>query len=179
MSPLIPSTDPVHFMVDLETLDTIPSAVILSIGACVIPVHMDPADGDVFYAEVHVDSQYMRTKSLQTIEWWKQQSNCPDRGTTSLTDALRSFREYLLRITKRPIIWCKGTDFDTAILAHAYRQQGVDAPWRYNDVRDFRTIKKMFSESLVVTAPNLNPHNALADAVHQAKELQLLGLALR
>lgn len=166
-------------MVDLETLDTIPSATILSIGACVIPAHMDPADSDTFYVEVHVDTQYMRTKSMSTIEWWKQQSNCPDHGIVSLTDALRQFRDYLLRLTDTPVIWCKGTDFDTAILAHAYKQMGSDTPWKYNAVRDFRTVKKLFADSLVVTAPNLNPHHALADAIHQARELQHLGLALK
>ena len=179
MSPQIPSTDPVHFMVDLETLDTTPSSVILSIGTCVIPGYMDPADSDKFYVEVHVGSQYMRTQSISTIEWWKQQGNCPDHGTISLTDALRQFRDYLLRYTTEPIIWCKGTDFDTAILAHAYKQMGSDTPWRYNNVRDFRTVKKLFADSLVVTAPNLNPHNALADAIHQARELRQLGLALK
>ena len=171
--------DPVHFMVDLETLDTAPTAVILSIGACIIPAHAHPADLETFYVTVHVDSQYMRSQSIQTIEWWKQQGNCPDYGITSLTDALRFLREYLLRHTTKPIIWCKGTDFDTAILANAYRQAGTDTPWKYNDVRDFRTVKKLFADSLVVLEPNLNPHNALADAVHQARELQALGLALK
>lgn len=172
-----PTQDPVHIMVDLETWDTTSTAVILSIGAVVIGA--PDQECPQFYVEVDPRTQYMRTKSIDTMNWWEQQGNCPCNGTTSLVDALFKFREYLTKITARPIIWCKGTDFDTAILAHAYRQQGVDAPWRYNDVRDFRTIKKMFSESLVVTAPNLNPHNALADAVHQAKELQFLGLALR
>jgi hypothetical protein len=56
---------------------------------------------------------------------------------------------------------------------------GEQAPWRYSDVRDFRTIKKMFEESMVTARQNPNPHNALADAVYQAEELHVLGLALK
>lgn len=171
--------DPVHFMVDLETLDTAATAVILSIGACIVPKPMDPADLDTFYAEVHPDHQYMRTKSLDTIRWWKEQGDCPDQGTTLLSEALGDLRAYLLRHTERPIIWCKGTDFDTAILAHAFKQYEIPCPWRYNDVRDFRTVKKLFGESMVVKLENEHPHHALADAVHQARELQAVGLELK
>lgn len=172
-----PTQDPVHIMVDLETWDTTSTAVILSIGAVVIGA--PDQECPQFYVEVDPRTQYMRTKSIDTMNWWEQQGNCPCNGTTSLVDALFKFREYLTKITARPIIWCKGTDFDTAILAHAYKQMGAETPWKYNDVRDFRTLKKMFAESMVITIENPNPHNALADAVFQAQQLYSIGLELK
>lgn len=172
-----PSQEPIHFMVDLETWDTGPSAVILSIGACIIGA--DPIRFDTLYLELNTNTQFLRTKSEDTMRWWEQQGNCPCNGRTNWEDALQHLRDYLTRITIKPIIWCKGTDFDVAILTHAYKQLGIDTPWKYNDVRDFRTIKKMFGESMVVTIENPNPHNALDDAIFQAKQLYSIGLDLK
>ena len=172
-----PSQEPVHIMVDLETWDTTASAVILSIGACIIGP--DPKRFDTLYLELNTNTQYMRTKSVSTMEWWEQQGNCPCNGRTSLVDALYHLRDYLARITVKPIIWCKGTDFDVSILSHAYRQMGVEPPWKYSDVRDFRTVKKMFGESMVTTIQNPQPHNALEDAVFQAQQLYSIGLELK
>ena len=171
------SQDSIHIMVDMETLDTAGTAVILSIGACVI--RQMPEDDPCFYAEIDPSTQYMRTRSLRTLEWWKEQGNCPDKGTTSLVDALRALRVYVESFGKRPIIWCKGTDFDAAILEHAYGQYGTNTPWKYNDVRDFRTIKKMFGDSMIVTIENPQPHHALEDAIFQARQLWSIGLELK
>ena len=172
-----PSNEAVHIMVDLETWDTTASAVILSIGACIIGA--DPKRFDTLYLELSTYTQYMRTKSVSAMEWWEQQGNCPCNGRTSLVDALYHLRDYLARITVRPIIWCKGTDFDVSILTHAYGQMGVPTPWKYNDVRDFRTVKKMFGESMVTTISNPKPHDALEDAVFQAQQLYSIGLELK
>ena len=172
-----PSQDPVHIMVDIETLDTIPSAVILSIGACVICKR--PGNELTSYMELEVATQHERTRSVGTEIWWKQQGSIPDRGTIPLTAALNQFSRYLANLTVRPIIWCKGTDFDVAILAHAYKQVGIPVPWKYNDVRDFRTIKKMFEESIDQQIKNENPHNALDDAIFQARQLDSIELVLK
>jgi hypothetical protein len=178
MSPVSkPIQEPVHIMIDLETLDTVATAVILSMGACIIGP--DPMKFETLYIEIDTASQPRRTKSAKTIQWWEDQGNCPRYGTTSLVSALLSLRSYLERITVRPILWCKGTDFDIAILNHTYAQLDIDTPWKYNDVRDFRTIKKMFGESMVVTTQNLRPHHALSDAVFQAQQLYSIGLELK
>jgi hypothetical protein len=166
-----------HFMIDLETWDTTPSSVILSIGACVIGPN--PIEDPTFYLELNPETQSGRSTSQDPMDWWAKQGNCPCYGTFGLHDALGLLSDYLTQLAERPIVWCKGTDFDTAILAHAYRSFGEQAPWRYSDVRDFRTIKKMFEESMVTARQNPNPHNALADAVYQAEELHVLGLALK
>jgi hypothetical protein len=169
--------DPIHFMIDLETWDTTPSSVILSIGACVIGPN--PVAEQTFYLELNPETQPGRTMSQDTMDWWAKQGNCPCYGSFGLHEALHHLRTFLTEGVGKPIVWCKGTDFDTAILAHAYKSFGEQTPWKYNDVRDFRTIKKMFGDSMITARENPNPHNALADAIYQAEELHILGLALK
>jgi hypothetical protein len=156
-------------MVDIETLDTLPSAEIISIGACPI-VELAPS----FYTEpCQVDQG--RTNSLDTINWWKAQSTKGayyPQGFISLKVVLQNFSDYIKSFNARPIIWCKGTDFDTATLANAYRQYQMELPWKYNDVRDFRTLVKLHPH---LSFPrHLHPHHALEDALYQARCLNMI-----
>lgn len=160
------SSEKVNVMVDIETLDVKSTAVILSIGACTIEVFTEAI---TFYEEIDPSSQPTRTQSQATIDWWKTQSGYPGGGIRSLQAVLTSFSRYLSSLRAEPIIWCKGTDFDTAILSHAFAERGMEVPWKYNAVRDFRTVKKLLPVS---AGPNPNPHNALADALHQSAELR-------
>jgi hypothetical protein len=149
-----------HFMIDIETYDVTPSAVILSIGAERI------LGSGTFYVEIDPNTQYERTASLATKEWWAKQGNPPIHGTTTLHDALTSLAHWLKSLSEEPIIWCKGTDFDTVILAHAYKQLNLEVPWKYYNVRDCRTVFKLCN------APKVGAeHNALEDAMAQSDEL--------
>lgn len=170
-------SEPVHFMVDIESWDTQASAIILSIGGCL--VHSAPETLPTFYYEVRVDNQYMRSKSMATMQWWESQGNCPCNGTIELYYALEELSKYLHQFSSTPIVWSKGTDFDIAVLANAYNQSHLPTPWKYHDVRDFRTVKKLFGASLISTIENTDPHHALQDAVFQAKQLHALGLELK
>lgn len=153
-----------HIMIDIETLDTIPSAIILSIGA----VAFKPEHEMDFYIEIFTDSQYTRTSSLNTLAWWKNQKNFPKHPSVDLTYALTCLSVWISDVsgTRTPIIWCKGTDFDVTILADAYRQHKLPIPWRYNKVRDCRTIFETFGVPITGAS-----HNALADAKDQAHDL--------
>lgn len=155
-----------HVMVDIETLDTEETAVILSIGACLIP-----RTSCQFYVECNPGTgQMARTTSQSTVDWWNQQvPGLLPNGHELLIDSLIMFSRWLKQLPGKPVLWAKGIDFDTKVLANAYKQFNLPVPWKYNDVRDFRTMKKMLPlEGLV----NSNPHNALADAKHQADVLE-------
>ena len=160
-------------MIDIETFDTVDSAVILSIGA----VRMDMESLGVihdqtFYMELDTSAQLNagRTQSKDTINWWLQQGKCPCMGTVPFIHALKDLFNW---IEKDSEIWCKGTDFDTKILAHAFKQCGIPTPWKYNAVRDCRTIFKTFPLS---DTGNIFPasHNALEDAKSQADQLMFM-----
>ena len=151
-----------HFMIDIETYATKPSAVILSIGA----EHIMGAK--TFYEEIDLNTQVGRSTDEATVAWWSGQSNPPIHGTTTLHNALLNLSHFLRSTTEtgEPIIWCKGTDFDTTILAHAYNSLYIPVPWKYNNVRDCRTIFKLCD------APKSKAtHNALEDAMTQADTL--------
>ena len=161
-----------HFMIDIETYDTSPSAVILSIGAELI------LGSETFYVEVEPNTQYERTASIATKEWWAKQGNPPIHGTTTLHDALTQLSDWIKSLSQEPVIWCKGTDFDTVILTHAYKSFDMETPWKYNNVRDCRTVFKLLG-----VTPSRATHNALEDAMMQSDELigalNIYGLVLK
>jgi hypothetical protein len=167
----------IHWMIDIETLDTRPGAVILSIGVC--EVRLMPEHGRLFYEEVGVWSQMDRTESVDTKEWWKTQPNCPYQGTQPLYEILTRLTTFFKEHPHDPIIWCKGTDFDVMVLADAFREHNLALPWKYNHVRDFRTVRKIFGHMIQGVPENTQKHNALADAIHQAKELSSMYLELK
>lgn len=154
-------TDKIHIMVDLETYDTKPTAVILSIGAVVI---VDPIQS--YYRELDPTTQTYRTVSDSTKEWLSKQPMPLPVGPYSLYAALSGFTAWIKSFNREPVIWCKGTDFDVAILANAYQQMYLLVPWKYNNIRDCRTMFKVAQWE-----PKKANHNALQDASDQAIDL--------
>jgi hypothetical protein len=165
----LPGNQFVHVMVDIETYDVNPSAVILSIGAAEISLDDKPTPCvyPYFYTELDINTQFERTKSIDTMNWWAAQGNPPIHGSLNIIDALGDFSSWLARFKKTPIIWCKGTNFDVVILTHAFNQFSIPIPWKYNNVRDCRTIFKIAG-----ITPRKAGHNALDDAIDQAKDLR-------
>lgn len=165
-------------MVDLETLDTRPTAVILSIGACLVnwrtgePTHP-------FYAVVDLASSREAglTESQATMDWWSRQSAearsvFTDPSAVSLQQALTGFAVYLQEFDQKKVrIWGNGSDFDNVIMANAYDALGFDAPWRFYNNRCFRTVKNVFADRIQEPDRAGVYHNALDDALHQARIL--------
>jgi hypothetical protein len=153
-------------MIDLETMDTRPSAVILSIGA----VKFDPATGelgDTFHKKVHALSQARRTTSDDTIAWWQEQSEeareAAFGGTLNLPGVLFSFSQWL---GDNPIVWGNGATFDISILESAYEH---NPPWHYRSVRDMRTLVALAPDVMMGVEFQGTEHVALDDARHQAR----------
>lgn len=171
----------INVMVDLETLGTMVNAPILSIGACVFNMEGPVQGKQAFYVECSLESQLdHRPIDLTTLRWWNKQGNAPYDGETALNVALANFNQWLVMVSDGKvddlIVWCKGLDFDIAILNLAIRQQNINVMWKYNAVRDMRTVLKVLKsnssiEKLEALKNNPQPHNALEDAKHQAYEL--------
>jgi 3'-5' exoribonuclease-like protein len=162
-----------RIMIDIETLDIARTATILQIGAC----KFSPDDGitEKFYVFVELESQPKSTISPATLKWWTTQSAMPIfAGAAHINDALSRLHDWLIAqgatgLNNDYEIWCKGTDFDAAILAHAYKTyMQMETPWKYSAPRDCRTLFKLFPEIKAPTA-NKHAHDALADAIHQAE----------
>lgn len=163
-------------MVDLETLGTNPKSVILSIGA----VSFDPDDdredfSNTFYVNVDPKScqKFGLTVDVSTVMWWLKQSKEAQetlvRSTVvSLPTALRQFSTWYSEFGGH--LYGNGAAFDNVILANAYDACDCGRPWSYYDDRCYRTIKANWPK---ITADVFEgtKHDAMSDAVHQAKHL--------
>lgn len=154
-----------HVMIDIETLGLQQNAVIISIGAVSL------ADlSNTFYVELDLH-QPERSFDASTLKFWLEQERAGNQipiGSVYIHDALEMFGMWVRQFAN-PKVWCKGTDFDIKILAHAFNEHGMAPSWKYNDVRDCRTVFKLLPHDFADT--NQTPHNALADAQFQAARL--------
>ena len=177
-----------HVMLDLETLDTAPSAVVISIGA----VAFDPYTNELgsrFYVEMTEDisTQQLvgRTISGNTVNWWMQQDVAAKRvfavpptdssARVSTVEALERFRAFVVDNGDRNVeLWGNGADFDNTILGSLYDVFGLKKPWSYSRNRCYRTMRALGigpRRSLSQAREGVH-HNALDDAVTQARHLQ-------
>jgi DNA polymerase III epsilon subunit-like protein len=171
-------------MIDLETLDVLPSATILTIGA----VKFDPFGDDVneptcekFYVKVDVDScdRIGCTVSQSTLDWWAGQSKAAQEAAFDPTDRI-SIEEAVQQLYKfcwgAKRVWSHGVGFDLIILEHIFRKVGKAIPWQFWEARDTRTL---FDIGINPNRPPVLAHHALEDAWNQAVGVQNVYRALR
>lgn len=173
-----------HLMIDLETLDTKPSSVILSIGA----VFFDPETGRVdheaegFYRAFDVQEQlnHHRTVSESTMRFWFGASE--EARQAWLSAPRIQARQFFVQFTGWVnsvcpdhydlAVWGHGATFDISMLEDFYRtfaymgNQLVEVPWRFWNIRDTRTLYDLFPPQK--QARKGVYHNALHDALDQA-----------
>lgn len=167
-------------MIDLETLATSPDAVVLTIGA----IRFDPYDDyenksiedlKTFYIRVKPDSFDWPSAEISesTLAWWSKQS--PAAQAEAFGDHLERFdirdsMELLFEFC-RPCdrVWANSPSFDITILETIAKQLNKQVPWQYYQMRDCRTVFKMFDDSHKGSALD---HNALNDCLAQICRLQ-------
>ena len=175
--------DYVNVMVDLETMGKKHNAPIVAIGAVVF----DPATGSIgesFYKVVCLESSvnWGAVIDPSTVIWWLKQSSearsaIVNDDAIPLQDALLQFREFVSDNvaggSKKAQVWGNGASFDNSILRSSYDCIAEDYPWEYWNDRDVRTMVELgqaISFDPKTTIPfEGSSHNALADAIHQAR----------
>ncbi|EMC3677920.1 3'-5' exoribonuclease domain-containing protein [Klebsiella pneumoniae] len=175
--------DYVHVMVDLETMGKKHNAPIVAIGAVVF----DPATGSIgesYYKVVCLESSvnWGAVIDPSTVIWWLKQSSearsaIVNDDAIPLQDALLQFREFVSDNvaggSKKAQVWGNGASFDNSILRSSYDCIAEDYPWEYWNDRDVRTMVELgqaISFDPKTTIPfEGSRHNALADAIHQAR----------
>jgi hypothetical protein len=171
-------------MIDMETLDVLPTATILTIGA----VKFDPFGDDLnepscerFYVKVDIDScdQLGCTVSQATLDWWSNQSKeaqeeafSPD-SRIPITEAMERLYKFCWGAKR---VWSHGAGFDVIICEHLFRKIGKAIPWSFWEVRDTRTL---FDLGINPHRPPVLKHHALEDAWNQAVGVQNVFKALR
>lgn len=168
-------------MVDLETLGTVANSIILSIGAVKFDLNSDHIADDGFYASISIDSNLHAGRQLSesTLLWWLDQSQTAQavfrEPKQTLEAALDSLTEWF-GTDDRQTIWSNGADFDLPMLAHAYAGYGWETPWKFWNSRCVRTYRALPAAQGL---PKLgNDHNALRDAINQAKLVQAIQKAM-
>ena len=174
-----------HLMLDLETLDNLPTSVILSIGA----VFFDPITGKLgreFYrvidAQTAIDAGL--TVSASTVYWWMKQTQ-EARETLFREDNLEPLRSALVDFVeftetemecnvKHIRLWGNDPSFDNAILRHANHKLKVELKIPFWNTRCVRTVLGFYPPQLFRAWKDKHPrtgayHNALDDAKYQAK----------
>ncbi|OVX66567.1 exonuclease [Klebsiella pneumoniae] len=175
--------DYVHVMVDLETMGKKNNAPIVAIGAVVF----DPSTGSIgesFYKVVCLESSvnWGAVIDPSTVIWWVRQSSearsaIVNDDAIPLQDALLQFREFVSDNvaggSKKAQVWGNGASFDNSILRSSYDCIAEDYPWEYWNDRDVRTMVELgqaisFDPKTTISFEG-SRHNALADAIHQAR----------
>lgn len=178
-----------HIMLDLETMGTGNNAAIVAIGA----VAFDPSDYIVrptdplyaFYAPVSLESSVAAglTIDVSTILWWMKQSEEARRSTfesscpSTLRVALGLFSFWAApHISKTGDsfgLWGNGATFDNVVIRSAFKAVDLPVPWSFRQDKCYRTLVNLLPES---RRPKFEPygtaHNALDDAIAQARHLQ-------
>jgi hypothetical protein len=153
-------------MIDIESLGTELGCVIISIGAVRFGL-----DGPAEECSVSVSMTDTQREGLEinaeTLEWWLTQDAAARkqlRGGAELEQALLTLTSFVSGVDE---IWANSPKFDAGILEAAYDAVGLEVPWEYYDLRDYRTLANL------PVAPELEQdgvgHNALDDARHQAR----------
>jgi len=170
-----------HLMIDLETLSTRSTAVVLSLGAVLI------AENEIvetLYREFNAQEQietYRRHVDIGTISWWMKQNHLAQqlfarRDGVSLLQGLSDLGHMLPNENawSEVRVWSNGATFDIPIMASAYSDLGWKTPWGYQNERCYRTLKNMFPDVKADPMPTMVTHNALDDALYQALHLRKL-----
>ncbi|HRP74539.1 MAG TPA: 3'-5' exonuclease [Rhodocyclaceae bacterium] len=164
-----------HVMIDIESMDAAPTAVVLSIGLVLFnPYEPDaPIQGSYWVVDTEEQDIGGRTRSAETAQWWAEQSPEARTVLTAEGEPVDRVLKQLLSVVRSDEVehvWANGPDFDCVILADLTRGRG---PWPFWKNRCYRTIKSLaLPKTYVKPARGGTHHNALDDALHQARDLQ-------
>lgn len=170
-----------HVMIDLETLGTAPGSALLSIGAVAFNFGMPEPD----WARLHVApisrascARMGLTEDTDTLAWWAAQTpearqlvdDASLPGAFHIVEAISFFRDFYPASAR---IWGNGANFDNVLLRAVFDRVAMPAPWPYYFDHCYRTMKNSHRD---VTIPAFQgvKHDALADALHQTRHLQLI-----
>lgn len=150
-----------ELMLDLETLDTKPSAIVLSVGAVVWETKFNYGTGKQEYEikerflrvlNIQEQADKHRTVSQDTILWWQRQDPTareeafnPVRQSCHRT--LRDLRDFVDKCTNHPspdkkvnAFWASPATFDFPIWEDLAMTFSNLVPWTYRQKYDVRTV---------------------------------------
>jgi hypothetical protein len=180
-----PPALPLHLMIDIETLDTAPTALVLSAGWAWFDTEGILSSGHVCFDHELQQRGQERTISASTVHWWKKQpAPMPESrhgfDVRRLDGAIWATFPYtepasLSAAMPDVLVWANSPSFDCVILRHWASRLRHALPWAHWQERDFRTFRALCEAAaqrnpseLLRTRPQAS-HNAEQDARDQAQ----------
>jgi len=175
-----------HVMLDIETLGTKPGAVIFQIGAVAFnPFKIETLDKNNDHPSKFLDVRIDVENSLKhghkieygTLRWWLEDGKGPlfyellaDETRMPVSVALATLSNFYTSNNARHV-WAQGASFDMPLVEAYYTEQGEEAPWKFWQTLDSRTMFNVEGKRVKRSGV---AHNALDDAIDQARSLQQL-----
>ena len=160
-------------MVDIETLDTEPTAVILSIGA--VPFHIVTGEmGDYYYSKCNVSMQIRdgHTISTETLAWWIKNDHETLLEYLNGGEWVRRAVEGLIdfieeQCNEDACIWANSPSFDLVKLKNAL---GNPWPFGFWNERDVRTLINLRPEIAKMFKTPVS-HHPVEDCENQIRQV--------
>ena len=165
--------------IDLETTGTLVDSQILSIGLCMFDLKTGKI-GKTLYLPIFLKDDWAINATIGTIKFWtKQALENPDAlkglfdweenpDAVYLETALELITGFC-RENKPETVWANGTKFDLGMLEYQFHKDNRELPWFHNTDRCMRTLRQFAGNITVHSDMDGVAHNALSDAVWQAK----------
>jgi len=166
-------------MIDIETLDTSPDAVVLSIGAVLFNAHEHERWADIeadkdrhFHQALNCTSQVSigRTISVSTVFWWLDRSKAAqsallNRQRFQVADVLQELNRFVYGVQN---VWANGPSFDLTILRSLYKDFEIEFELGYWQDRDYRTALTMAGMGRRKNKPEfMIEHDPIQDCIFQ------------
>jgi hypothetical protein len=170
-------------MIDIETMSTRHDALVLSFAAQAFELRASgPWLGDTLVHVLCVREQLALGRHVEhrTVQWWAHLDRAAAREhwlrgqQVAAQVALQALTGFLqLHMGSSGSLWANGAAFDVTVLETLYSATGWQAvPWRYNAVRDARTVYRVCPQVRTLgESSELTPHEPLADCVAQVFKL--------
>ena len=164
-------------MVDIETTDVLPSAIVLTVGAVKFnPCSSDePFDKREWRLEIDAQDAKGRTSSDSTMEFWARQPPEVQEaafGEEGRVPLIKFFEEFNQWIGGSKYVWAQHPQFDFIILKDLYGQFDHHYNWPFWAEQDSATLFNLMPVS-PLKGVNKALHNAAEDAYWQAKCVQI------
>lgn len=161
-----------HCMIDIETLGHLPNAACVQIGAVVFTKDeiLAKFEGTISFA----DAIALGAATGSTLAWWFTQGDAARKSVLDGRDAkevYQAFADFILE-HQPDAFWAHAT-FDFPILRTAYAKIGIAYPINFRTSYDLRTAE-LFQPGLEWPPREGTAHTALADAMYQARGLQVM-----
>ena len=166
-------------MIDIETMGTAADSALVQIGAVFFNIPRR-ALGPTFLQTIHLATAVRDGGKIDpgTVLWWLGQGDAARKGIRfggrDIRVVLQEFSDWIKETCRHEDVrvWGNSPTMDCTIPRTAYERAGMEVPWYWSHERDFRTVRNMNPKVEYNTDDKGDDaHNALVDAVFQAKHL--------